>query len=76
MVNVTSWAILPSKNEEIMKTILNEIGPIAVSINASLKTFQLYSKGVFDDADCDNTMVNHAMLLVGYTEDAFIVKNW
>lgn len=29
-----------------MKAILNEVGPIAVSINASLKTFQLYSEGM------------------------------
>lgn len=76
MVNVTSWAILPSKNEEIMKTILNEVGPIAVSINAALKTFQLYSEGIYDDKECDHNVVNHAMLLVGYTEDAWILKNW
>lgn len=30
-----------------MKAILNEVGPIAVSINAALKTFQLYSEGVY-----------------------------
>lgn len=29
-----------------MKAVLNEVGPIAVSINASLKTFQLYSEGM------------------------------
>lgn len=59
-----------------MKAILNEIGPLAVSINASLKTFQLYSEGVYDDTQCSSEKVNHAMLLLGYTEDYWILKNW
>ena len=71
-MNITSWNVLPSKNEEIMKAVLNEVGPIAVSINASLKTFQLYSEGVFDDSACSSSTVNHAMLLVGYGEDYWV----
>lgn len=71
-MNITSWNVLPSKNEEIMKAVLNEVGPIAVSINASLKTFQLYSEGVFDDSACSSASVNHAMLLVGYGEDYWV----
>lgn len=55
-----------------MKAVLNEVGPIAVSINASLKTFQLYSEGVFDDTACSSSTVNHAMLLVGYDEDYWV----
>lgn len=47
IVNITSWAILPARNENVMKAILNEVGPIAVSINAAPKTFQLYSEGVY-----------------------------
>lgn len=59
-----------------MKAVLNEVGPIAVSINASPKTFQLYSDGIYDDPTCSKTAVNHAMLLVGYGEDYWILKNW
>lgn len=76
IVNISSWSILPARNENIMKAVLNEVGPIAVSINAAPKTFQLYSTGVYDDPQCLSTTVNHAMLLVGYTEDAWILKNW
>lgn len=75
IVNITTWNVLPPKNEEIMKAVLNEVGPIAVSINASLKTFQLYSEGIYDDPDCSTTL-NHAMLLIGYGKDYWIVKNW
>lgn len=66
--------ILP-KDEEVMKAILNEVGPIAISINASLRTFQLYSEGIYDDKDCSKAAVNHAMLLVGYGPDYWILSN-
>lgn len=66
--------ILP-KDEEVMKAILNEVGPIAISINASLRTFQLYSEGIYDDKDCSKATVNHAMLLVGYGPDYWILSN-
>lgn len=59
-----------------MKAILNEVGPIAVSINASPKTFQLYNEGIYDDKECSDKTVNHAMLLIGYGEDFWILKNW
>lgn len=35
-----------------------------------------YSNGVYDDAFCSSHTVNHAMLIVGYTKDAWILKNW
>lgn len=73
VVNVTSFMILP-KDEEVMKAILNEVGPIAISINAALRTFQLYSEGIYDDKDCSASTVNHAMLLVGYGPGYWILS--
>lgn len=35
-----------------------------------------YSSGVYDDSACSSKIVNHAMLLIGYTKDAWILKNW
>lgn len=34
------------------------------------------SKGIYDDPNCSHHKVNHAMLIVGYTKDAWILKNW
>lgn len=34
------------------------------------------SKGIYDDTSCSSTRINHAMLIVGYTKDAWILKNW
>lgn len=42
VANVTSWAILPARDERALEAAVATIGPIATSINASPKTFQLY----------------------------------
>lgn len=76
VVNITSWAILPPNDEQTLQVAIATIGPIAVSLNASPKTFQLYSEGVYDDPDCTSNVVNHAMLALGYTKDYWILKNW
>ncbi|XP_025829028.1 cathepsin L1 [Agrilus planipennis] len=76
MVNITTWAILPARNERAIEIAVAKIGPIAVSINASPHTFQLYHSGIYDDISCSSNTVNHAMIIVGYTKDAWILKNW
>ena len=42
VVNITSWAVLPARDEKVLEVAVATIGPIAASINASPKTFQLY----------------------------------
>ncbi|XP_012346399.1 cathepsin L1 isoform X1 [Apis florea] len=76
VVNITSWAVLPARDEKVLEAAVATIGPIAASINASPKTFQLYHKGIYDDEVCSSDMVNHAMLIVGYTPTEWILKNW
>lgn len=48
-------------NENYLKDLLCTIGPIAVGIDASSKSFQLYQSGIFDDIECKSN-VNHAMV--------------
>lgn len=76
VVNISTWAILPARDEQALATALATIGPVAVSINAAPKSFQLYSHGIYDSPDCSAKTVNHAMLAVGYTADSWILKNW
>ncbi|XP_037709997.1 procathepsin L isoform X2 [Drosophila subpulchrella] len=76
VVNVTSWAILPVHDEQAIQAAVTHIGPVAISINATPKTFQLYSDGIYDDALCSSASVNHAMLVVGFGKDYWILKNW
>ena len=53
--------------------------PVAVAVDASLKSFQMYSSGVYYDAECSTSKLNHVMLVVGYGsrdgKDFWIVKN-
>lgn len=67
---------MPAKDEKAIEESVAHIGPVAVSINATPKTFQLYSDGIYDDNSCSSNSVNHAMLVVGYTPDYWILKNW
>ncbi|XP_066158096.1 cathepsin K isoform X2 [Euwallacea fornicatus] len=76
IVNTTSWAVLPARDERALEVAVANIGPIAVSINAAPHTFQFYHKGIYDDPGCNSFSVNHAMLVVGYTKDVWILKNW
>ncbi|KAH8272470.1 hypothetical protein KR044_006382, partial [Drosophila immigrans] len=76
IVNVTSWAILPANDEKAIEAAVTHIGPVAVSINATPKTFQLYSDGIYNDVSCLSTSVNHAMLVIGYEKSFWILKNW
>merc|ERR1712048_421662 len=47
--------------------------PVSVAIEADQTAFQHYKSGTFDGI-C-GTKLDHGVLAVGYTSDAFIVKN-
>merc|ERR1712007_96818 len=55
-----------------LKSALN-VGPVSVAIEADQFAFQLYSGGVLKSG-C-GTNLDHGVLAVGYTADAFKVKN-
>lgn len=64
---------------ELQLTIASSNQPVSVSIEADSRSFQLYSSGVYDSADC-GTQLDHGVLLVGYgtsdeMNDYYIVKN-
>ncbi|KAL7026301.1 hypothetical protein ACKWTF_013839 [Chironomus riparius] len=69
-------------NENMMKEIVANAGPIVVAFHATFY-FQLYSSGIFYDQTCDNRCVvaNHAIVIVGYGTDSttntdyWIIKN-
>lgn len=63
-----SWGLIKAKDEQCMKTMLRNFGPIAVGINGSDKSFLHYKGGIYDSTTC-KMRPNHAMLIVGYGEE-------
>jgi len=66
-------------NEYDLEKALYQIGyPISIAVHAG-SSFQHYKEGVYNDPECVEGKLNHAVLLVGYNKTApepyWIVKN-
>ncbi|NXA50260.1 CYSP2 proteinase, partial [Nothocercus julius] len=78
---ITGYVNITSGNITAVKTALYKHGPVAVSIDASHKSFSFYSNGVYYEPKCANTTgaLDHAVLAVGYGvlqgETYWLVKN-
>jgi cathepsin L len=67
-------------NETDLQVAIATVGPISVAVDASHSSFQFYSSGIYDEPDCSDTQLNHAMLAVGYNDttqyyEYYMVKN-
>ncbi|KAL2084368.1 hypothetical protein ACEWY4_019886 [Coilia grayii] len=62
-------------DEESLAAALAQVGPISVNFDTSQPKFHLYKKGIYSDYYCRPDKFTHAMLVVGYTTQAWIVKN-
>ncbi|XP_046356373.2 procathepsin L-like [Haliotis rufescens] len=53
--------------------------PLAAFIDASKASFEMYTSGIYSDADCSKTVVDHGVQVVGYGEEGgqefWICKN-
>jgi len=77
---ISSWRDISSGSESGLIQAIALNGPVSVGIDASKKSFQLYSSGVYYEPTCSTYSLSHAVLAVGYGTDAsgvqyYIVKN-
>lgn len=70
-----------SEGDEIkLQEAIAKYGPVSIAVDASHKSFQFYSSGIYYEPKCDSEDLNHAVLAVGYGTDKngrdfYIVKN-
>jgi len=75
---ISGFKDIPSGDEN---SLMNAVAmtPVSVAIDASKSTFHFYNTGVYYDASCSSTQLDHGVLAVGYgTENGseyWLVKN-
>ncbi|VVC28252.1 Peptidase C1A, papain C-terminal,Cysteine peptidase, asparagine active site,Cysteine peptidase [Cinara cedri] len=77
---VTGTVDIATGDEDALAEAVATVGPISVGVDASSDNFSFYSEGVFYEPTCSSTIIDHAILAVGYNtteagEDYWIVKN-
>jgi len=74
VISVTNFSQLTPNSENVLTAAVTE-QPIAVGIEADQAIFQFYHSGIITALENCGAVLNHAMLVVGYTSDYWIVKN-
>jgi len=76
---ISAFKDVPAGNEDALLAAVNE-HPVAVAIDASQNSFQLYKSGVYYESRCSSSRLDHGVLAVGYGKEEngseyWIVKN-
>merc|ERR1712212_544891 len=78
VATVTGYEEIPRFDEEELKKVIGNRGPVSVAIHAT-SHFQFYNTGIFVDGSCSSRRLNHGVLAVGYGaengQEFYIVKN-
>ncbi len=70
IVTIDNYTDITPNDEKVLKRAVAQ-QPVSVAIQANLRSFQLYSGGVYSDPNCGDQL-DHGVLIVGY---GFDIKN-
>lgn len=79
-VTVGDIVKIPVGDEHKLQEAIATVGPVVITIDASLPSFQNYQSGIYYDPQCSSTSLDHEVTAVGYgtdqhQQDYYIVKN-
>ena len=70
-----SQTIYKVQNEKNLRTRIACIGPVAINMDTFHTRLDKYKSGIFTPKLKNCIKVDHAMVAVGYTKEAFIIRN-
>jgi cathepsin L len=62
---LTGHVEIPYGNENALNQALHTSGSIAIALDASPRTFMLYTKGIYNEPSCNPQKLSHAVTLCG-----------
>jgi cathepsin L len=71
---ITSYKDVAKGSEPALQTAVDGC-PVSVAIDASHSSFQLYHSGIYYEAACSATRLDHGVLAIGYDTNFWLVKN-
>ena len=71
---ISSYVNIEEGSEDDLEAKV-QIGPVAVAIDASNWSFQLYTSGIYDEPNCISSKLNHGVGCIGYGSEND-VKYW
>ncbi|XP_031334268.1 cathepsin L1-like [Photinus pyralis] len=77
VTRVRDYVVLDEGDEKGLQEAVATKGPVVAGMDASAESFQFYGSGIYYEPKCGNSIdrLNHAVLIVGYTPDYWIIKN-
>jgi len=60
--------------EDQIEALLHKYGPVSIGIDSTSAAIANYRSGIFQARHCSKN-IDHAVTIVGYTKDAWIIKN-
>ena len=72
---VVGSCVTEMMNEDVLMKAVATRGPASTSMDARWNTFMLYSQGIYDEPQCNQLWLGHAVGVVGYGQEGSL-KYW
>ena len=69
VANITGYRYTAFGDENNLKEAVGLIGPVSVTVDASVSSFQLYESGIYYEPSCTQLLLDHSVLVVGYANN-------